>query len=127
MMGACRTSPTAEAAAPYHSSARRAGRAIKEEFMDYASRRSAVADQYPQQTPENANHAAVDRQTLSSRVRRGILRLAAGRIRELNVEVREQTIVLRGRCGSYYCKQLAQHAAMELASGQRVDNRIEVD
>jgi hypothetical protein len=64
--------------------------------------------------------------TLALRIHRSILRLAPGWIRDLKVEIRRGTIMLEGQCGSYYCKQLAQHAAMELAEGQQVDNRIEV-
>ena len=63
---------------------------------------------------------------LAVRIHRSILRLAPGWIRDLKVEIRRGVISLDGRCGSFYCKQLAQHAAMELAEGQRVDNRIEV-
>jgi len=78
-------------------------------------------------TSEHGNRpSTVDEHSLATRVRRGILRLAAGRIRELSVEVQGNTIRIRGRCSSFYCKQLAQHAAMELADGQQVDNQLHV-
>jgi hypothetical protein len=44
----------------------------------------------------------------------------------LTVEVSPQGILLRGRCDTYYCKQLAQHAAMGLPGGDRLVNSIEV-
>lgn len=69
----------------------------------------------------------VDEYSLAARVRRGVLRIAAGRTRGLEVEVHGNVIQLRGRCSSYYCKQLAQHAAMELAHGEQVDNQLQVD
>jgi hypothetical protein len=48
------------------------------------------------------------------------------KVRELRVEVVEEGIVLSGRCGTYYCKQLAQHAAMPLVQNEALINRIEV-
>ena len=45
---------------------------------------------------------------------------------DLTVEVSRQGILLKGRCGSYYTKQLAQHAAMSIPGGDRLTNRIEV-
>jgi len=59
-------------------------------------------------------------------VRRGIHRAAPGRIRGLCVQRQGDAIVLTGTCPSFYCKQLAQTAAMETALGWRIDNRIEV-
>jgi len=68
----------------------------------------------------------IQSQMFALRIRRSILRVAPGRIRELTVDVRRRTIVLHGRCNSYYCKQLAQTVAMELAQGEHVENHIEV-
>jgi hypothetical protein len=49
------------------------------------------------------------------------------RVRDLQVEVHEEGLILRGRSLSYYAKQLAQHAAMD-ASGLRIrSNRIVVE
>ncbi len=47
-------------------------------------------------------------------------------VRELSVELREDGVLLRGRCNSYYTKQLAQHAAMAVPGGDAVTNEIEV-
>ena len=68
-----------------------------------------------------------DARSLAKCVQRAILRLAPGRVRELKVEVRQGRIVLQGRCCSYYCKQIAQHAAMDLAENEIVDNQIVVE
>jgi hypothetical protein len=66
--------------------------------------------------------------SLAKCVHRAILRLAPGRIRELRVDEREGQLILSGRCASFYCKQVAQHAAMDLANGDRqIQNRIAVD
>jgi len=47
-------------------------------------------------------------------------------IDDLTVEVSPQGILLRGHCETYYCKQLAQHAAMVMRGGDRLVNYIEV-
>ena len=39
---------------------------------------------------------------------------------------REFSVVLTGRCGTFYCKQLAGVAAMAAAPGGVVQNRIDV-
>ena len=48
-------------------------------------------------------------------------------VRDLRVEVRDEGVLLRGRCNSYYTKQLAQHAAMAVPGGDAVTNEIEVN
>jgi hypothetical protein len=47
-------------------------------------------------------------------------------VANLTVEVGPQGILLRGRCDTYYTKQLAQHAAMRHPGGDRLINSIEV-
>jgi hypothetical protein len=47
-------------------------------------------------------------------------------IRDLQVEVRNQFIVLRGWASTYYAKQLAQHTAMALIGLAALQNRIVV-
>jgi hypothetical protein len=63
---------------------------------------------------------------LTGAVERSILARTFGRIRDLRVEVGPEKVVLRGRAPSYYTKQLAQLAAMDLTDGQCVENAIEV-
>ena len=48
------------------------------------------------------------------------------RIRNLRVQMLPGGLVLQGRAATYYAKQLAQHAAMELATAPIVANDIEV-
>jgi hypothetical protein len=47
-------------------------------------------------------------------------------VADLMVEVSHQGILLKGRCSTYYTKQLAQHAAMSIPGGDRLTNSIEV-
>jgi len=53
-------------------------------------------------------------------------RRLGNRIRDLRVTVRAEGIILHGRAATYHAKQLAQHAAMELANVQILANEIEV-
>lgn len=48
-------------------------------------------------------------------------------IRELAIEVGSDGIVIYGRTTTYYAKQLAQQAALELGPFERLENRIVVD
>ena len=47
-------------------------------------------------------------------------------VQDLCVEVGRHGVRLRGHCTTYYCKQLAQHAAMGVPGGHRLTNAIEV-
>jgi hypothetical protein len=49
-----------------------------------------------------------------------------GRVRGLRVELRGGGLLLQGRAATYHAKQLAQHAAMELAGLPILANDIEV-
>ncbi len=49
-----------------------------------------------------------------------------GMIRELRVEVLNDTIILTGRTATYYTKQLATHAALGLLQDATLTNDIEV-
>ncbi len=48
------------------------------------------------------------------------------RVRGLKIRVFEKTIMLEGRCATFYCKQLAQHAAMELRGDRSLTDLIKV-
>lgn len=50
----------------------------------------------------------------------------SGRVRALRLEARERGIVLRGLAGTYYAKQLAQHAVMQASGYPILANEIEV-
>jgi hypothetical protein len=55
-----------------------------------------------------------------------IERRMGNRVRDLRVVVRAAGLVLQGRAATYHAKQLAQHAAMELATVPILSNEIEV-
>ena len=63
---------------------------------------------------------------LAARIERAIRRGTSDKVRDLRVDVRWDGIHLMGRCGTYYCKQLAQTAALTLAGKSQLHNRIEV-
>ena len=48
------------------------------------------------------------------------------RVRNLRVQVYPEGLVIQGRAATYHAKQLAQHAAMELAGAPILANDIEV-
>jgi hypothetical protein len=57
-------------------------------------------------------------------IERMVERRTNGRIWNLRVDVKDSRILLSGRAGSYYAKQLAQHAAMDAASRDAVSREI---
>jgi hypothetical protein len=50
----------------------------------------------------------------------------SGRVRDLRLLVRDQGLVLQGQAHTYYAKQLAQHAVMEMLRLVIRANEIEV-
>jgi osmotically-inducible protein OsmY len=60
------------------------------------------------------------------RIKRVIRRHTSGGIRELSVELQTGSVRLRGQCNSFYCKQMAQQAAMSFLPGETIVNEIEV-
>ena len=55
-----------------------------------------------------------------------VQRRMGARVRKLRVIVQHNGVVLQGLASTYYAKQLAQHAAMDLADLPIVANEIEV-
>jgi hypothetical protein len=53
-------------------------------------------------------------------------RRLGNRVRDLHILVRADGVILKGRAATYHAKQLAQHAAMELANLPILANDIEV-
>jgi hypothetical protein len=49
-----------------------------------------------------------------------------GRVSDLRLEVQENGLVIRGRSGTFYAKQLAQHAVMAATPTPIAANEIEV-
>lgn len=68
----------------------------------------------------------VDLRALALRIKRSVRRETNGGVQDLNVRIDPGGIFLHGRCSSFYCKQLAQTAAMRLGGGASVINEIEV-
>lgn len=63
---------------------------------------------------------------LAAKLERAIRRGTNDRVRGLIVEVLEEGVVLNGRCGTFYCKSLAQQAVKGLIGQEQLFNRIEV-
>jgi hypothetical protein len=83
-----------------------------------ASMRRSFAGVLPETLEEAEELAASIEQAVQRETGRGV--------DDLTVEVSPQGILLRGRCTTYYTKQLAQHAAMSMPGGERLTNSIEV-
>ena len=67
-----------------------------------------------------------EQEKLAMRIERHIRRETNDKVRELRVEVHRAGVSLHGRCGTFYCKQVAQQAAMNLIDGRALVNQIEV-
>jgi hypothetical protein len=65
-------------------------------------------------------------QLLAARVERMVREKTSGLIRDLRVGVLPGEIVISGRAGTYYAKQLATHAAFEACEDLTLTNDIEV-
>jgi len=63
---------------------------------------------------------------LAASIERAVQEETGRGVRDLSVIVDHESVILRGRCATYYCKQLAQHAAMGLSQGEQLINGIEV-
>jgi hypothetical protein len=66
-------------------------------------------------------------EALADSIEKAVQQETAGGVANLSVIVRGDRIWLHGSCSSYYCKQLAQHAAMTVPVSLKLTNCIEVD
>jgi hypothetical protein len=66
-------------------------------------------------------------ESLAISVEKAVQEGTAGGVANLSVVICGNRILLHGSCSSYYCKQLAQHAAMAIPAGLSLTNCIEVD
>jgi hypothetical protein len=73
-----------------------------------------------EQNPQAEVASEIDRLAAETRAR------LRGRVTGLRIEVRDGGVVLRGTAGSFYAKQLAQHAVMTGTALPIVRNEIEV-
>jgi hypothetical protein len=72
--------------------------------------------------PESVDQA----EELAACIENEVHRTTGRAVRDLSVEIRPDGVFLRGHCQTYYCKQLAQHAAMRFPVACRLTNQIEV-
>lgn len=57
---------------------------------------------------------------------RCVSRWTSGRVKDLQVRINGQQVVLAGSSDTYYAKQLAQHGVLELIPSAEIQNSIEV-
>ena len=69
----------------------------------------------------------VQAEALVASIEKAVQEETGGGVANLEVIVRDSGLFLHGSCSSYYCKQLAQHAAMTVPTGLKLTNCIEVD
>jgi len=72
----------------------------------------------------SASTTATQADQIESLIRQHLL--SRVRVHQLRVIVQEQSLVLQGYVATYYSKQLAQHAAMEVSGLRILANEIEV-
>jgi len=72
------------------------------------------------------NNRADRRRQIDVTIRQRIESRLPGRVRNLNVRLLGNTVVLEGQCATYYTKQLAQHAALGVLEDEQLDNAIVV-
>jgi len=63
---------------------------------------------------------------LAARIKRLIRRRTGSGINQLRVDVGNQTIRIAGHCSTFYCRQLAQQAAMQLGGQRVIDDQVTV-
>lgn len=63
---------------------------------------------------------------LIERIKAGVRQRVGGWVRDFQVQIHDQGVILRGRTRTYYAKQLVQHTAMEVGGLAILANRIEV-
>lgn len=91
-------------------------------MKELASDARALARRLDAVLPETLEEA----EKLAASIERAVQRETSGGVRNLSVEVKGEGVMLRGRCDTYYCKQLAQHAAMSFRGAWPLTNAIEV-
>ncbi|MBN1589087.1 MAG: BON domain-containing protein [Pirellulales bacterium] len=67
-----------------------------------------------------------DAERLAASIEQAVRRETSGGVKGLRVEVGRGGVRLEGHCDTYYCKQLAQQAAMCISGDDRLTNQIEV-
>jgi osmotically-inducible protein OsmY len=83
-------------------------------------------DSAPQAIDEGLSGTLSEAEQLATSIERAVRRETSGGVRQLSVEVHPGGVMLKGHCDTFYCKQLAQHAAMAVPGGDRLTNDIKV-
>jgi polynucleotide 5'-kinase involved in rRNA processing len=104
------TSQLARAASPPGEAA------VEEVKLSPAGFETTHSVEVDQRTERQRHLAVAIRQRIESRL--------GGRVRDLAIRVRGATIVLEGRCSTFYTKQLAQHAALGVLEDEQLENAI---
>jgi hypothetical protein len=63
---------------------------------------------------------------LVERIQASVRRRVGGWVRDFQVQIQDQGLVLCGRTRTYYAKQLVQHTVMEVGGLPILANRVEV-
>jgi hypothetical protein len=89
---------------------------------DWPSLAGLAPQQFRDYLPETLEEA----EELAASIERAVQEETGHGIRDLIVVVDNASVILKGHCDSYYCKQVAQHVAMSLSRSERLINGIEV-
>ncbi len=89
---------------------------------DLSDETALVLPAIGEELPETLEEAEI----LAASIERAVQEETGRSVLDLSVEVGEDGVLLKGHCATYYCKQLAQHAAMEMTGVNRLTNSIKV-
>lgn len=78
------------------------------------------------QSVQHLGNAARPSNPLVERLEHFVNTRTNGMIRHLEVSVVENDVIISGKANTYYTKQLATHAILELVQGFTLTNNIEV-
>jgi len=81
---------------------------------------------HPAATDRTSDRDSERQRQLAVAIRQRIESRLGGRVHDLAIRVRGNTIVLEGRCATFYTKQLAQHAALGVLDDEQLENAITV-
>lgn len=84
--------------------------------------RMKAREEFDEVLPETLEEA----EELAASIERAVQCETGRGVADLTVEVGPHGVLLKGRCDTYYTKQLAQHAAMRMPGGNRLINSIVV-
>ena len=73
---------------------------------------------------EELPETQIEAEELATLIEKAVRQETSGGVRDLRVEVHSEGVMLTGHCDTFYCKQLAQHAAMAIPGGDRLTNDI---